>query len=449
MTPLHGPILTAAEMRAAEEGAGVPLSELMERAGAAVAEAVGRYGGSQRTLILCGPGNNGGDGYVAARLLKARGVEVSVAALREPRAELAIAAWRRWDGVTKALADAGPAPVVVDCLFGTGLARPLEPEIVNALKQSFAAAKFRLAVDLPSGLGTDDGANLGAAAADLTLALGALKPAHVLQPGAALCGHVHVADIAIAAESRTHVLERPHLAAPSPGDHKYRRGYAVIVGGRMAGAAMLSARAAMHIAGYVAIVGARQRGPDALVHRRWDDVADDKRVGAMLIGPGLGRDAEAREKLNAALGVDVPLVLDADALMLSAELAGRHAIVTPHEGEFATLFPDLTGSRIDQARAAAARSGVVVVLKGSNTVIGSPAGEVRVARTAPGWLASAGTGDVLAGIAAALLAKPGADAFEAACAAVWLHGEAARLAGPAFTADTLITHIPAALAAHL
>lgn len=447
---LSGPILTAAEMRAAEEGAGVSLSELMERAGTALAEVVWRYGGGRPTLILCGPGNNGGDGYVAARQLAARGIDVKVAALAEPKTDLAQAARAGWAGPVSALSNAQPSPVLVDALFGTGLKSTMSGDWLDAFRMLNEKAAFRIAVDLPSGIAADSGENLGASSAELTLALGALKPAHLLQPGAALCGTVQVADISIAADSRTCVLERPHMVPPSPEDHKYRRGYVAIVSGRMAGAAMLSVRAAMHLAGYVAIAGAGRPGPDALVHRRWDDLARDRRVGAMLIGPGLGRDDDARQKLAAVLALDVPLVLDADALMLLGnDLKSRKAILTPHDGEFQELFGVMPGSRIDRARAAAAQCGAVVVLKGANTVIASPSGDVRIAETATGWLASAGTGDVLAGISAALLSRPGADPFEAACTAVWLHGEAARQGAPAFTADDLTGHIPGAVRACL
>ena len=450
-----GPILTAAEMRAAEDAViatGTSVETLMERAGAAVAEAVWRYGGGRATLILCGPGNNGGDGYAAARLLQARGIEVRVAALRAPKAPAAIWARGSWNGPVETLGDGKPAPVLVDALFGTGLARPLERELCAQLDRLKDAAQFTLAVDLPSGVETDDGAELGGVTADLTLALGALKPAHLLQPATRRCGSVQVADIGVPVGGDVAVLRRPVLEAPGPDDHKYKRGYAVIAGGAMGGAAMLAARAAMPLAGYVAITGARRTGPDALVHRRWEDVAQDKRVGALLIGPGLGRDEMAKDRLALALATAHPLVLDADALMLLdvAAIAGRGAavILTPHEGEFEALFGALGDSKIDRALAATRLTNAVIVLKGADTVVASPDGRVRIAPTGSGWLASAGTGDILAGIAAALLSS-GRDAFDAACAAVWLHGEAARQAGPALTADGLPRHIPAALAACL
>lgn len=455
MTPLAGPVLSAAAMRAAEADtarAGTSLAELMERAGAAVAEAVWRFGAGHPALVLCGPGNNGGDGYVAARLLKARGLDVRVTASGEPATDLARNARALWDGPVELLTDAQPAHTLVDALFGTGLARPISAELRRMVAPLRTGARLTIAVDLPSGVGTDDGAGMGAFPADITLALGSLKPAHLLHPAAALCGRTLVADIGIAAQSRANVLSPPRMAPPLPADHKYARGLVAIAGGAMGGAAMLSARAAMRLAGYAIICGARRSGPDGLVHRRWDDMASDARVGALLAGPGLGRDEKARQMLAKALETAHPLVLDADALVLTKpdQLAdlGRPLILTPHEGEFGFLFGALPGSKIDRAVAAAARAQAVVVLKGADTVIAAPDGEVRIATGAPAWLATAGTGDVLAGMAAARLAATG-DPFRAACEAVWLHGEAARIAGPCLTADDLPAHIPAAVAACL
>jgi hydroxyethylthiazole kinase-like uncharacterized protein yjeF len=462
VTPPQGPILTAAEMRAAEldaVAAGTPLSVLMDQAGQAVANAVLRFAGGRETLILCGPGNNGGDGYVAARLLKVKGHPVRVAALDAPKTDLARAARALWDGAVADARSCPEAPVLVDALFGTGLTRRLEGEVYSAYLALTRAASFIIAVDLPSGLGTDDGAALGAVQSHLTLALGALKPAHLLQPGAQLCGTVLRAPISADSWADARVLERPRLIPPGPNSHKYKRGYAVVAGGAMGGAAMLAARSAMRRAGYVALTGARRPGPDALVHRKWDAVAEDSRVGALLIGPGLGRDEKARAALTAALLTPHRLVLDADALMLlTAEerdmlgKGGRPVILTPHEGEFVHLFGTLPGSKIDRARAAAEISGAVVILKGADTVIAAPSGAVRVAPAAPSWLASAGTGDVLAGLCVAALSayEPFVhEAFEAACEAVWLHGEAARRAGPALIADDLPDHIPAAMEACL
>ncbi len=450
MQTASGPILTAAETRAAEEAAiasGASVTDLMERAGAEVAEATWRFGSGDPVLIACGPGNNGGDGYVAARLLKARGVDVRVAMLRPPRAPAAINAASKWDGPVEALLDARPAPILIDAVFGTGLNRPLEVELSAALDRLRNATRFCLAVDLPTGVETDTGCDLGSAGADATLALGWLKPAHLLQPAAGLCGALQLTDIGVKAKSPVSVLERPCLSAPTAAQHKYSRGFAVVVGGNMSGAAMLSAKAAMRIAGYVAIVGARRTGPDALVHRRWEAVAGDSRVGALLIGPGLGRDAPAEAKVKQALATTHPLVLDADALAFldKMDFASRPVILTPHEGEFAALFGPLPGSKIDRARAAAAKCGAVIILKGSDSVVAAPDGRVSVSPPAPSWLASAGTGDVLAGVALGQLAA-GGDPFDAACAAVWLHAEAGRRAGPSLIGDDLIAHLPAAMA---
>lgn len=449
------PILTAAEMRAAEDraiAAGISVETLMERAGEAVADAVWRFGGGRPTLILCGPGNNGGDGYVAARFLSQRGLDVRVAAYREPATDVARLAREGWTEAVEALRDAGPAPVLVDALFGTGLSRALAPEVAEPLQRLAGSARYVIAVDVPSGVGTDDGRNLGAVQADFTLALGSLKPAHVLFPAASLCGVARVADIGVFPSSVAHVLERPVLAMPGPSDHKYKRGLVAVIGGKMAGAATLAARAAMRTSGYVVAANLAGRGPDALVHRDWPAIASDDRVGALLIGPGLGLDEAARTQLDQALHTIHPLVLDADALRLlsaSALLDLRRrstpVIMTPHGGEFEALFGTGAASKIDRARAASAKSGAVIVLKGADTVISAPDGRIHVAVDAPGWLASAGTGDVLAGLIAGCLAG-GLPPLQAASAAVWLHGEAARLAGAGLIADDLPELISRALA---
>lgn len=455
---LSGAILTAAEMQAAEARAmasGESVESLMERAGVAVAEAVWRFGSGRPVLILCGPGNNGGDGYVAARHLARRGADVRVAALGEPGTDAARAARRGWEGPVEMLDEASPSPVLVDALFGTGLSRALSSEVSGSLARLKQSARFTIAVDLPSGVGSDDGVNLGAIVADLTLALGAAKPAHLLQPAAAHCGIVWVADIGVEASGAVEVLAKPRLAAPGPDSHKYRRGLVGIMGGQMPGAAALSVEAAMRLAGYVMVSGmAGVTLPHAAVRREWSVIAADARVGALLAGPGLGRNASARAQLDLALQTTHPLVLDADALMLLApeelpELCrARPVILTPHAGEFDMVFGKSGRSKIDRACAAAATSGAVIVFKGTDTVVAAPDGQVRVSPFAPGWLASAGTGDVLAGMVAGCLSG-GLPPFDAALAAVWLHGEAARLAGPALIADEVASYIPAALAACL
>ncbi|WP_298673643.1 NAD(P)H-hydrate dehydratase [uncultured Sphingomonas sp.] len=456
MTPLDGKaILTAAEMRAAEDraiAAGTIVEALMERAGAAVAEQVRRLAGDRGVLILCGPGNNGGDGYVAARILAAGGHAVRVAASGEPRSPAAIAARRRWQGPVEPLVSAEPAPVLVDALFGTGLTRGLECETAAALARLAAAASLSIAVDLPSGAATDDGRLLSATPVyDLTLALGALKPSHMLLPAAARSGSLMVLDIGVSVASAATVLVRPKLAGPTPQAHKYSRGMVAIIAGAMPGAATLAAiSAARGGAGYVLLLGgATDLLPHAVVRRRYDAASlADVRIGALVIGPGLGRDDRARERLSDALASDRPLVIDGDALRLvrAEEIAARTAptILTPHAGEFDALFGKSGASKIERARDAARASGAAIVFKGADTVIAAPDGAAQVAPAAPAWLSTAGTGDVLAGVIAARLAV-GGDAM-AAGEGVWLHGEAARRAGAAFIADDLARHLPEAIA---
>jgi hydroxyethylthiazole kinase-like uncharacterized protein yjeF len=438
-------ILTAAEMRAAEEAAiaaGTPVEELMERAGKAAAEAIWRYAGPLPTLVLCGPGNNGGDGYVIARILRARGVAVRVAGLAEPKSDAARAARASWEGPVEALEEAGPAPLLIDALFGTGLARPLDAAVAARLLGLAGGAQARIAIDLPSGVATDDGAILSAVPDyDLTITFQTLKPAHLLQPAARHMGRIVVADIGIKAESNLTQVGRPGLRAPGPDDHKYRRGYVALLAGAMPGASALAAAAALRArAGYVRLIGPAVAGlPQAVVQGPGDPAAllADARIGAVAIGPGLGRGDEAEHLLDLALACGRPLVLDADALVAGLIPAG--AILTPHEGEFARLFPALAGSKVDRARAAAAQSGAIIVYKGADTVVATPDGRAAIAAPPP-WLASAGTGDVLTGIIAARRAS-GEAPFEAACAGVWLHARAAERAGPGLIADDLIENL--------
>jgi hydroxyethylthiazole kinase-like uncharacterized protein yjeF len=453
------PVLTAAEIRAAEQKAmdgGVSVDALMERAGAAIAEAVWRIAGASEILVLCGPGNNGGDGYVAARLLKEHGADVRLAASAPARAEAASRAAGLWDGPVESLTGAKKAATVVDALFGTGLARPLEPATADALARLCRSAHRRIAVDLPSGVATDDGLLLGAVPHfDLTIALGALKPSHLLLPAADHCGQVAIADIGLGAiDAGVHRIARPWLKAPGHDANKYSRGKLIVVAGEMPGASSLAALAGQRAgAGYVELLGAEGGAlPHALVRHGWSAKAlADDRVAALVVGPGLGRGKLARERLDAALATGKSLVLDADALTLIGKarhdrLAGH--IVTPHWGEFVRLFGDTERDRLTQARAAAQKSGAIVLLKGADSIVAHPDGRVAIAALAPSWLASAGTGDVLAGIIGGLLAS-GMDPFEAAQAGIWLHAEAARLAGPMLIADDLVSRLPIAIAACL
>lgn len=469
-------ILTAAEMRAAEQAvfaSGLPDYELMLRAGRAAAEIVWRVGARRETLVLCGPGNNGGDGYVIARALRERGVPVRVAALADPVTPSARRARAEWEegaaGMPGApvgtLADAAPAPQLVDALFGTGLSRGLDAPVAEKLRELVGAAALSYAIDLPSGISSDDGALLSPVGHyDLCLVPGAWKRAHMLRPAALCWDRMTRLEIGIPTPAaRLFRLGKPALSAPADDAHKYRRGLVAVVAGAMGGAAALAAEAAARGgAGYVRLAGAQAvvSTPHAVVRASLRDGAAlmDERIAALLVGPGLGRDEAAAGRLRMALEAGRPTVLDADALwhlaaMETAEPGGitlpANSLLTPHEGEFATLFPDLSGpdagSVIDRARAAAARIGAVVVLKGPVSAIAAPDGRALVADRAPSWLSTAGTGDVLAGLCAARLAVTH-DAFAAAAQAVWLHGEAARRAGPAFIADDLLPQIPRALA---
>ncbi|MEJ7934925.1 NAD(P)H-hydrate dehydratase [Sphingobium sp. AN558] len=460
MTP--APILTAGQMRAAEQAvfaSGLSEYDLMERAGAAAADIIWRAGGRRDALILCGPGNNGGDGFVIARLLRARGLPVRVAATGESRTPSSQRARSLWHGPVEPLTGAAPASQLVDALFGTGLSRGLDNAISDPLCTLAGKAGISFAIDLPSGVDSDSGAILSPVPRfDVCIALGALKPAHLLYPAAGQAARIVCADIGIRARGDCHRLAAPAIAAPGPDAHKYNRGLVAVVAGVMPGASLLAARAAAH-AGCGMVRRITPDGEasrlDAIVNLCGAEAADiatalaDQRLSAVIVGPGLGREDDARSRLHAAIGAGHRLVLDADALALIApEAIPPGAILTPHEGEFVRLFGDLPGSKIDRARAAAARTDAIVIYKGADSVIASPDGRVAVASGASSWLSTAGTGDVLAGIAAGRLAVTG-DPFRAASEAVWLHGEAARRAGAAFVADDLITHLPAALASRL
>jgi hydroxyethylthiazole kinase-like uncharacterized protein yjeF len=447
------PILTAAEMRAAEAKAiagGVSEQALMERAGEAAARAIRLHAGPMPELILCGPGNNGGDGYVIARRLAEDGMAVRVAASAEPSTPAARVAREAWNGPVEDIATAAPASLLVDALFGTGLTRPLDAGLIRRLQELAAGALLRVAIDLPSGAASDDGSLLSPVPDyDLTISFQTLKPSHLLQPAARHMGRLVIADIGIQGESGLVEIARPKLSAPRPDAHKYSRGYAAVIGGEMAGAASLAATAALRVgAGYVRLFGSAELALPLAVVRSSDAAWDDPRIGAVLVGPGLGRDARAAERLGKAIGSGRPLILDADALILlteQSEAPPPGSILTPHAGEFARMFGELAGNKVEQAREAAARTGCTIIYKGPDTVVAEPGGRAAIARPAPSWLASAGTGDVLAGMITGLCAT-GHEPFEAACAAVWLHGRSAELAGPVLIADDLLTSLPAAVA---
>jgi hydroxyethylthiazole kinase-like uncharacterized protein yjeF len=446
------PILTAHAMRLAEQAAidgGTKVEELMERAGTALAEAAYRFAGPMPVLVLCGPGNNGGDGYVAARQLAERGVAVRVAALSEPRSDAATWARSQWTRDVETLSEETTGePLLIDCLFGTGLSRGLDDKTSLLLSELVHEASLAIACDLPSGVETDSGALLNPLHDyDMTVTFGALKPAHLLHPAMHKCGRLVLADIGIGASHEWHEIGPPELPPLDPGGHKYDRGLVHALAGTMPGAIALAVKAAARAgAGYVRVSTSRPIDdlPSAIVQVDNAPV-NDERIGSLLVGPGLG---DIPAVLTLALTSKAPKVIDADAITHLGDpdrLEGQEAIITPHEGEFRKLFGDLPGSKPERAIEAARRSGAVVVYKGPDTLVASPDGRLGFAPRAHPWLASAGTGDVLAGLIAAMRAR-GLAAFEAACAGVWLHGRAAEIAGEQLIADDLAAAIPAAIA---
>lgn len=446
------PILTANAMRAAEQSAieaGTDVQKLMERAGSALADAAFRFAGPMPALILCGPGNNGGDGYVAARHLAERGVDVRIAALSEPRSAAATWARGQWKGeVEQFSGKTKPRPLVIDCLFGTGLKSGLEETVSEQLSSLCTASVLSIACDLPSGIETDSGSVLSPVATyDMTVAFGALKPAHLLHPAMHRCGRLVLADIGVEPGGSWNEIAIPALPPLEPGMHKYTRGLVHALAGKMPGAIALAATAAARAgAGYVRISTSRpiEGLPSSIVQVDTAEV-NDERIGCLLVGPGMG---DIPQVLTLALTSRSPKVIDADGITHLGEperLKGQDAIITPHEGEFRKLFGEIQGPKTQRTLEAARLSGAVVVYKGDDTVVAAPDGRLGLRPPAPPWLASAGTGDVLAGMIAAFRAR-GMEAFEAACAAVWLHGQAAQLAGPAMIADDLVRAIPGALA---
>lgn len=446
------PILTAEAMRAAEQraiAAGTSVEALMERAGAALAEAAYCHAGKMPALILCGPGNNGGDGYVAAQHLADRGVEVRIAAISEPKSEAAKWARGQWRGEVEALnSSTGPSLLLIDALFGTGLREGLEDALQKQFYRLASGSQMRIACDVPSGVDSDSGVELSSVPGfEMTVTFGALKPAHRLMPSMGKCGRVVLADIGIEASPEWHELGQPVLPALDPGGHKYSRGLVHALAGKMPGAIALSAKAAAYSgAGYVRVSTSRSIDglPSAIVQTDTAEI-NDGRIGCLIVGPGMG---DIPRVLTLALTSHAPKVIDADAITHLGEperLRGQDAIITPHQGEFERLFGKLEGSKADRALEAAKRSGAVIVYKGPDTLVASPDGRLGFAPPAPAWLASAGTGDVLAGMIAAMRAR-GLEAFEAASAAVWLHGRAAEIAGAQMIADDLAAAIPQALA---
>lgn len=455
-------ILTVEQMRAAEQrifDAGTPVFELMQLAAGRAAEWVRRIAAGRSVTILCGPGNNGGDGYVIAHRLAIAGLSVQVVAPEPPKTDAAKQARELWGRAVLTSGGKAQGEVFVDCLFGSGLTRPLSGAHALLLRDLAGRHQIAIALDMPSGIASDTGAlfNEKLPCFDVTLSLGAWKFAHFMLPGREKMGTLRLVRIGIdRVEGAVELLHKPKLTGPKSDAHKYTRGLGVIVGGAMTGAGRLAAEAAMRGgAGYIKLCphdAAAGTNP-ALVEDAGDlePIVTDKRADAVLVGPGLGRDDVAKARLNTALSSAKPLVLDADALVLlkPAMLADdQPVLVTPHDGELDALcrsFSVIADGRRDRAQALARAANIVVLAKGPDTVIAAPDGRMVLAVPAPSWLSVAGSGDVLAGIALSRMAN-GSDPFTAACEAVWLHGEAARLCGAAFTPLELAHNVSGALA---
>ncbi len=480
------PILTTAEMRAADAAAiaaGTPGIELMENAGEAVARAAETLAPDGDILVLCGPGNNGGDGFVAARRLQAAGRAVRVFLLgeRDGLTGDARVASDRWPGPVEPLdaALSADSALVVDALFGAGLSRPL-----GGVPAELAARRWPavLAVDTPSGLNGDAGRPDGTVfRADATVTFAAKKPAHVLEPGRSLCGPVAVADIglpdAVLREAGGTLYEngpdlwRSVFPEPAPDGHKHRRGHLMCLTGPAAGtgAARLAARAGLRAgAGLATLLSPPSAvlvnaiaSTAVMVRSIGDAAAAAEALGAAdaaVLGPAAGVTDATRSTVEAALGSPARCVLDADALSVFADAPAAlfdalrpGDVLTPHIGEFRRVFGDrldIAANKIQAARSAAAEAGAVVLLKGSDTVIAAPDGRAVVNTHASPYLATAGSGDVLAGMIGGLLAQ-GMPSFEAAAAAAWLHGDAALSLGPGLISEDLVEALPGRLQALL
>jgi ADP-dependent NAD(P)H-hydrate dehydratase / NAD(P)H-hydrate epimerase len=499
----HPELLTPDEMREADRLAismGTAGIDLMERAGRAVAdEAVRLAPSAGRVAVLCGPGANGGDGFIAARILRRRGYRVSLAlagSLENLRGDAAEAA-RRFDGPVPPISDLdlGGSDLIIDALYGAGLDRDLTGEAlalverINSVRQS--GRRSVLSVDLPSGLDGATGQPRGAAVlADVSVTFFRPKPGHLLLPGRSYCGRLAVADIGIPKTTLDAIAPKTFANAPAlwrdqfprldAADHKYSRGHAVVVSGNAhhTGASRMTARAALRAgAGLVTLASP----PDAIAINAAHETAvmvapfegaaglaailSDRRRNTIAMGPGLGvgaaSEALVSTVLSGALGAVQPrrVVLDADALTSFAGRASHlaaliksqdaQAVMTPHDGEFSRLFKEENAiaqapSKLTKARKAAAFCGAVVVLKGADTVVAAPDGRAAIGYDLPPTLATAGSGDVLAGFITGLLAQ-GMSTFEAACCGVWLHGAAARAFGPGLIAEDLPEALPAAL----
>jgi hydroxyethylthiazole kinase-like uncharacterized protein yjeF len=473
-------VVSARAIDKAAIAAGTPDVELMERAGAATAAAIRARWQPVPTLVLAGPGNNGGDGFVIARLLAEAGWQVKVACPRDLKqlngAALAMA--NRWTGHMSPLdvSQLADAELVVDALFGTGLARPLDGEVRALVEAVNARGVPVVAVDIATGIDSDTGAILGAAVkADLTVTFFRRKPGHLLLPGRACAGEVVVSDLDVA--PKVYAKIPVSLFANAPGlwldafpwptadSHKYTRGHAVLLGGTaMTGAARLAAHAAQRIGAGLVTIAADPSVVQLYAAWRADllvtavegldgfrDLLTDKRLNAVLLGPGSGCDARLARAIAAALDAETALALDADCFRVLADSGngllkrlGSRVIMTPHEGEFARLFGK-PQPRLESALKAAWDTGATIVLKGSDTIVAGADGKAVINTGAPPQLATAGSGDVLAGLVVGLLANR-LPPMLAGIIACWVHGNAASLFGPGLLAGDLPDLIPRVLA---